>query len=132
MAVEQWKQRYPEHPISPALLATITSQKPTLIGRVDRIALLLPLTSRHGRAAQAVRDGFMAMDRANNDPDKPRVQIYDIGDNPDAADDYYKQAVKEGAQLIVGPLGVEAVERVARRTNLSVPTLLLSHIKMFV
>ena len=127
MAVEQWKQRYPEHPISPALLATITSQKPTLIGRVDRIALLLPLTSRHGRAAQAVRDGFMAMDRANNDPDKPRVQIYDIGDNPDAADDYYKQAVKEGAQLIVGPLGVEAVERVARRTDLSVPTLLLSH-----
>ncbi|MCG6976762.1 MAG: penicillin-binding protein activator [Acidiferrobacterales bacterium] len=127
MAVEQWKQRYPEHPISPALLATITSQRPTLIGRVDRIALLLPLTSRHGRAAQAVRDGFMAMDRANNDPDKPRVQIYDIGDNPDAADDYYKQAVKEGAQLIVGPLGVEAVERVARRTDLSVPTLLLSH-----
>jgi len=126
-AAEQWKQRNPEHPITPDLLATITSQKPTFIGRVDRVALLLPLTSRHGRAAQAVRDGFMAMDRASNNPDKPQIQVYDVGDNPDAITDYYKQAVKDGAQLIVGPLGVEAVEQVVRRTDLSVPTLLLSH-----
>jgi len=127
MAAEQWKQRNPAHPITPELLATITSKRPTFIGRVDHIALLLPLTSRHGRAAQAVRDGFMAMDRANLDPDKPRIQVYDVGDNPDAINDYYKQAVKDGAQLIVGPLGVDAVEQMVRRTDLSVPTLLLSH-----
>ncbi len=127
LAVNEWKQRNPNHPITADLLATISSPKPTLIGRVDRIALLLPLTSRHGRAAQAVKDGFMAMDRANTNSDKPSVQIYDIGDDPAAVTDYYKQAVRDGAQLIVGPLGTNAVEQVVRRTDLSVPTLLLSH-----
>lgn len=124
-----WKQQYPTHPIVPKLLATIASAKPTLIGRIDNIAVLLPLTSRHGRAAQAVRDGFMAMDRTNTNPDKPRVIIYDIGDNPGEASDYYERAVREGAQLIIGPLGLDAAKNVVRQTNLSVPTLLLSHIK---
>jgi outer membrane PBP1 activator LpoA protein len=127
LAIDEWKQRNPAHPIAPKLLATITSPKRTLIGRVDRIALLLPLTSRHGRAAQAVKDGFLAMDQANSDPDKPRIQVYDIGDDPDTVADYYKQAIGDGAQLVVGPLGVEAVEQLVRRSDLSIPTLLLSH-----
>lgn len=127
LAAEQWRARNPTHPVTPKMFVTISSRQPSFLGRVDRIALLLPLTSRHGRAAQAVRDGFMAMDRANQDPDKPRVQIYDIGDDPVAAKDYYRQAVRDGAQLIVGPLGVDAVDQLVRRTDMSVPTLLLSH-----
>jgi outer membrane PBP1 activator LpoA protein len=127
LATEQWKVRNPTHPISPKLFATVSSRQPSFVGRVDRIALLLPLTSRHGRAAQAVRDGFMAMNRANLDPDKPQIQVYDIGDDPAAARDYYKQAVRDGAQLVIGPLGADAVEQMVRRTNMSVPTLLLSH-----
>ncbi len=126
-AIEQWKLGNPSHPISNELLATLSSPKPTLIGRVDRIALLLPLTSRHGRAAQAVRDGFVAMDKANPDPDKPQIQIYDVGNDPTRVVDYYKQAVNDGAQLIIGPLGQEAVKNIVDRANLNVPTLLLSH-----
>ncbi len=126
-AIEDWKQRYPKHPVNPDLLATIGSRQPTMIGRIDRMALLLPLTSRYGRAAQAVRDGFMAMDAHNPDPDKPQVRIYDIGDDPSKAPDYYQQAVADGAQLVVGPLGAEAVDQLASSGDLSVPTILLSH-----
>jgi outer membrane PBP1 activator LpoA protein len=128
-AIEDWRQRYPEHPINADLLATIGSRKPTMIGRIDHIALLLPLTSRYGRAAQAVRDGFMAMDAHNPDPDKPQVRIYDIGDDPTKAPDYYEQAVQDGAQLVVGPLGADAVDQLASSGDLSIPTILLSHTK---
>ncbi len=126
-ATKQWKLNNPTHPVSKELLSTLSSRKPTLIGRIDRIALLLPLTSRHGRAAQAVRDGFMAMDKANTDPFKPQIRIYDVGADPAQVVHFYKQAAKNGAQLIVGPLGLSAVKNIVRRTNLNVPTLLLSH-----
>lgn len=126
-ATEQWKQDYPSHPISSKLLATISNPKFTLIGRVDHVALLLPLTSRHGRAAQAVRDGFVAMDKANSDPDKPQIRIYDVGDDPAQVVKFYKQAADEGAQLIIGPLGLEAVKNIVTESDLNVPTLLLSH-----
>lgn len=126
-AAKQWKQDHPSHSISKELLVTISSPKPSLIGRIDRVALLLPLTSRHGRAAQAVRDGFVAMDKANTDPDKPQIRVYDVGDDPANVVDYYKHAADEGAQLIIGPLGQQAVKNIVGRTNLNVPTLLLSH-----
>lgn len=126
-AADQWKQDHPSHPVSKELLATISSPKPSLIGRIDRVAVLLPLTSRHGRAAQAVRDGFVAMDKANTDPDKPQIRIYDVGDDPARVVDFYKHAADEGAQLIIGPLGQQAVKNIVGGTNLNVPTLLLSH-----
>jgi len=37
--------------------------------------------------------------------------------------------VVDGAQLVIGPLGRAAVEQVVRKTDLSIPALLLSHIQ---
>ena len=39
----------------------------------------------------------------------------------------FDQAVKDGAQLILGPLGREAVESVMRQASIKVPTLMLNH-----
>ena len=126
-AVARWKKSYPNHPAAASLLAILTSDTPGLIGRIDRIALLLPLTSNYALAAQAVRDGFMAMDAANTDPDKPKIITYDIGGDTAQAADYYAKAVDEGADMIVGPLGREAVDAIIRDADLDKPTLLLSH-----
>ncbi|MCR4301396.1 MAG: penicillin-binding protein activator [Sulfuricaulis sp.] len=125
-AVEQWKKTHPGHPAGEMLLAAMVSQAPEFIGRADRIALLLPLTSGHAIAAQAVRDGFLAMDAANTDPDKPVVRTYDTGPDPTKAPDFYEQAVNDGAQFIVGPLGREAAETILRRASIRVPTLMLN------
>lgn len=124
--VEQWKKSHPHHPAGETILGALVSQTP-MIGRVDRIALLLPLSSSYALAAQAVRDGFMAMDAANPDPDKPKISVYDTG--PDAARilNIYEQAVNDGAQFIVGPLGREAAENVMRQASIKVPTMLLNH-----
>jgi outer membrane PBP1 activator LpoA protein len=127
-AVEQWKKTHPTHAALESVVPTIaTSSAPSITGRTDRIALLLPLTSGYAVAAQAVRDGFMAMDAVNADPDKPTIKIYDIGADPAKAPGFYDMAVNDGAQLVVGPLGREAAETIMRQANLKVPTLMLSH-----
>jgi len=127
LGIKQWKTRFPAQPVTAKFLEDISRAQPGLIGRVNSIALLLPLNSRYKAAAEALRDGFMAMDRTNPRTDKPAVRIYDFGEDPAKAADSYKQAVKDGADFIVGPLGVEATQAVVNRTNLKKPTLLLSH-----
>lgn len=126
-ALKQWRALNPKHPASESVIALIVKPTPELIGRIDRIALLLPLTSTYTVAAQAVRDGFMAMDTANTNADKPVVRIYDTGADPAQAADAYQLAVRDGAQVVVGPLGRESVDSVIRRGVITVPTLLLSH-----
>ncbi len=94
-------------------------------GEITNIALLLPLTSKFSHAAQAVHDGFMAMNRSDGDPKKPHVMVYDTGAEPSLAAIYYRLAWNEGADLIVGPLGKEAVAAVSEAEIMAVPTLLL-------
>ena len=126
-ALARWRKAYPNHPAGESRPTAFAGRAPRLIGRIQRIALLLPLTSGYKHAAAAVRDGFLAMDAANPDPDKPKAQVYDIGADPAQAPAFYAQAVNDGAQVIVGPLGREATDSVVRKADLGVPTLLLSH-----
>jgi outer membrane PBP1 activator LpoA protein len=126
-AVDQWKKTHPNHPAGESVLNSLVSQTPGISGRTDRIALLLPLTSGYSVAAQAVRDGFMAMDAANTNPEKPKIKIYDMGPDPSKGPEIYAQAVNDGAQFIVGPLGREAAEAIMRQGSIKVPTLMLNH-----
>ena len=125
--IKEWKTSFPSHPVTSKFLDDISRAQPALIGRVNSVALLLPLSSKYKAAAEALRDGFLAMDRVNPRADKPAVRVYDFGDNPAKAADSYNQAIKDGADFIVGPLGVEATQAVVNRTDLNKPTLLLSH-----
>ena len=127
ISLAQWRNRYPNHPAGRPLLDSLTLGAPILIGKVDRIALLLPLTSDYAIAAQAVRDGFLAMQATTPESERPKVVIYDLGPNPAQGPQVYERAVREGAQIVVGPLGREAVDAIVHDAPLSVPTLLLSH-----
>jgi hypothetical protein len=126
-AVEAWKLAHATHPATPAFLKALAKPDVGRVGRIERIALLLPLTSDYAQAAAAVRDGFLAMRAADPNPDKPAVTVVDIGALPAQAPELYKAAVAQGAQMIVGPLGLEAVDLVVKNTDLKTPTLLLSH-----
>lgn len=126
-AVEDWRRAHPNHPASEDFLHSLIGSAPALLGRVERVALLLPLTSEYTPAAQAVRDGFIAMQTVDPDPAKPQVKVYDIGADAAQAPAFYAQAVQDGAQLVVGPLGVEATDQVVKH-GLTAPTLLLTHI----
>jgi uncharacterized protein len=126
-AVSDWRARYDKHPAGRPLLESLTSNAPTLTGRIERIALLLPLTSDHALAAQAVRDGFLALYAKTPEVNRPKVTIYDLGGNPALAPQVYERAVQDGAQIIVGPLGRDATNIIVRDSSLAVPTLLLNH-----
>ncbi len=127
-AIEQWKKTHPGHPVGAPLLATLTAGAPVIAAARPRLlALLLPLNSNIALAAQAVRDGFLAMDGANANTEKPQVKVYDIGADPAQAPAFYAQAVREGAQVVVGPLGRDAAEHIVREAKTTVPTLLLSY-----
>lgn len=73
-----------------------------------RIALLLPQGGSLGNAAQAVRDGFIA-GYYQETRGRPDVRVYATGDSPESALDAYRNALRDGAQAIVGPLGREDV-----------------------
>lgn len=129
LALDEWKKANPAHPALNAVYPVLAGTAPGLIRPPRTIALLLPLTSDYANAARAVQDGFMAMDRANTNPDKPEVRVYDIGANAADAPAMYTRAQQEGAQFIVGPLGLEAAQQVVNANAAMVPTLLLSHVE---
>ena len=94
-----------------------------------KVALLLPLTSKFGAAAQAVHDGFAAMSTLDSNPLKPEFVVYDVGEVPELATSYYNLAMDDGANLIIGPLGKQAASAIVNnRLTSSVPTILLGGI----
>jgi uncharacterized protein len=84
------------------------------------VALLLPQAGPMRLASASVRDGFMAAHFAQPMP-RPQVRIYDSGENPQQAIDAYRQAVAEGADVVVGPLAREAVSALFEQPQLPVP-----------
>lgn len=68
------------------------------------IALALPLDSpAFGRAADAVRQGFVAAARAQPDLDVP-VVVYPMKDEPGEVPGTFARAREAGARVVVGPL----------------------------
>ena len=126
--LKDWPDTHPKHPATKTMLSTLSGAGLRNIGHINRVGLLLPLSSqRYGVAAQAVREGIRVVDSADRRPDKPYLKVYDIGDDAGEADKFYALAVQEGAQLIIGPLGKEAINEVVDHSDLDVPTLLLGN-----
>jgi len=128
-ALAQWQQTYggqSAHEFAKSFLGAGQIEPLQVVPR--RIALLLPLASQFGQAAQAVHDGFLAVHQNNSDPAKPEVQVYDVGAEPGLSVVYYNLAVKDGADFVVGPLGRNAVNALAASGAISRPTILLGTI----
>jgi outer membrane PBP1 activator LpoA protein len=93
------------------------------------LALLLPANGDYAAASSAIRQGFFAayLDAARNHAPRPSVRVYDSLGSPDGAVKAYRQAVSDGAQLVVGPLTRTEVAAVFAQSPLPVPLLALNH-----
>jgi outer membrane PBP1 activator LpoA protein len=93
-----------------------------------RVALLLPATGRVAVASAAVRDGFFTayFHAPIAQQQRPAIKVYDTGDSADAAIAAYRQAVADGATLVVGPLRPAAVGALFSQPSLPVPVLALN------
>ena len=93
-----------------------------------KIALLLPDSGALAVPAAAVREGFFAAYfDDSSDAARPDVRSYDSGGTPAQAMSAYRQAVGDGAQLVIGPLGRDSVASMFAQGSLPVPLLALNH-----
>jgi len=127
-AIQQWRVNYPKHRIPNHIIDSITRDYASFHIAPNKIALLLPLTGRYGKVADAVYAGINTareFGEAFNPP--PELVVYDTGDTPSSALSYYQRAVSEGADFIIGPFQKDAVRSLANQGSLPVPTLSLNY-----
>ncbi len=124
----QWLQAYPQHPATPEVIPDIRAQWREFEIYPEQIAVLLPLSGRYNAVAGAVLHGLLAAYYGEGDPaNRPRLQVYDIGERAEDAWTYYNQAVDEGATFVIGPLDKNAVNALVASGELRVPTLSLNY-----
>ena len=121
-----WRKIYPEHPATLDALARTHE----LYDQTDykQIALLLPLSSDFGSAAQAFYDGFMDAASRYQSSSQPDVVLYDIGNSPSLSRIYYQAAINDGADFIIGPLGRKAANTLLTEFSGEVDTLMITDI----
>jgi outer membrane PBP1 activator LpoA protein len=124
-AILGWQQQHPGHPAAAGVTQELLIEARALTAYPSRLAMLLPLTGRQAAAAQAIRDGFIGGYLSMRpEGEAPVVSLYDTSAlGPTAA---YEQAVREGAEFVVGPLLKEELAEIATAQLPSVPTLALN------
>lgn len=125
--LNQWKERFPVHPVLPELLDGYFERLQTQYKKATHLAVLLPTSGPFAEAAAALRDGMLAA-YYNTPPERrPRLHFYD---SSNASDTWplYQQAIDEGAEMIIGPLSKDAVSQLARAGELEVPVLALNQV----
>lgn len=92
-----------------------------------KLALLLPLSGRLAPAGKAVRDGFLASYyQARRAGTAPAELIVLDSDRYNSALEGYAEAVREGAEMVIGPLDKASVTELAGHPSRSVPVLALN------
>ncbi len=94
---------------------------------IDKIAVLLPLSSNIRVAAQTFANGLIAQHAVDSSPYKPELAIIDIGDDPGMITRHYYDAVTAGADFVIGPLGTQYVQELVAYGDMILPTLLLGN-----
>ena len=125
LAISLWKEQHPQHPANHTITADILIASTENYIRPAHIALCLPLSGLYEWASQAIRDGFLAAWFTTTEY-KPVISIYDC----DALniDQVYMDAVRDGADFVVGPLEKSAIANLLASNEIKVTTLALNQI----
>ena len=118
-----WKRDFPNHPAQqnmPAGLGDLTTAAST---SVQQIAVLLPLSGNLEPQGSAIRNGMLMSYKENQG--QFTLNFYDTQSKSIA--DIYKQAIQEGADMIIGPLLKDWVEQLLK-ANPTVPVLALNEL----
>ncbi len=122
-----WRQRFPQHPALPQLLANYRLQLQSQLQPVSRIAVLLPQSGVYASVAAAIRDGIVISRFEQTADQRSELRFYDSTD-PAGIWPLYSRAVADGAELVIGPLQKDAVDQLTRAGELPVPVLALNQV----
>ncbi|THB74323.1 MAG: hypothetical protein D6B28_02210 [Gammaproteobacteria bacterium] len=126
--IEKWKMRYPTHLASLYLIENLIAEYQNRFKIPTNIAVLLPLSGKYSAAASAIRDGILAGYFKDFRAERPEIVFYDTDNTLDSAATIYRQAVGDGADLVLGPLRKNILEDLAAVDNLPTPVLGLNYL----
>ena len=97
-----------QHWLDPALIKSFPESGAADYRPPATLAVLLPQSGNLAVAGNAIRDGLLAAYYAET-RSKPGIRFYDTQSNAAGAKAAFDRAVKEGAQMIIGPIGKDEV-----------------------
>ena len=125
VGLRSWRMAFPQHPASTGIVARLMEQYRGAGNYPLQVALLLPLSGREQAFGEAVRDGFLAAYlQSPNKSLLPVVRVYDTRQL--GAPDGYRNAIADGADMIVGPLLKDEVTQLMGSANGEAPVLALN------
>lgn len=129
--LDLWQQRYPGHTAAIELPEALRLIRELSETQPKNIAILLPTQGRYRPAAEAIMHGFMSAHYASlegnlESENGVTIRIYDTS-NTSQFNAIYKQAIEEGAEIIIGPLQKENLRSLLTSTDaLPVTTIALN------
>jgi len=124
--IDQWYQRYGEHPAAPSYAINLLEESKRVYINPTRIALMLPFSGRLEKVADAIQNGFLYA--YYQDPAQVAdLEIINASTDPAEFNLQYEQAIQNGADFIVGPISKELIDLLQQREELPVPTLTLNY-----
>jgi outer membrane PBP1 activator LpoA protein len=123
-----WRNSNPDHPAQNPLPAGLDYQLSSS-SQSNKVAILLPLSGKLAQVGKAVLNGFLAAYYAQSAEggSTDELLVMDIEQYP-AASNAYDEAVLQGATLVVGPLGKDALADLATRLERPIPILALNRL----
>lgn len=132
-ALLMWQQTFSNHPANNILNLSNKSIINNNISiannnhKLNKIALLLPISGPHKKSALAIKNGFLAaLYNKKSEYKKPKIMILDT--NERSIINTYKQAITWGADFIIGPLLKKDLENLIKSANFSIPILALNRL----
>lgn len=131
--IQDWKQRYPQHPAAlqlPAVLVGLLSAQqnesaPT--ADIQHIAVFLPESGALSPLAKALKDGINTQYNVLKASGQPAPEITYYNTSNTGLDELYAQATLHGDQIVIGPLDKELVTALESRPSVPLPTLALNY-----
>jgi len=92
----------------------------------ETLAVLLPESGRFADAAKVVHAGIIAAKETA--PPRRRLQLRFYDSTTDSSTTLVREAIMNGADLVIGLLQKPAMGKLARLTGLSIPVLAMNHV----
>lgn len=126
--LNQWRERWSEHLANQNLPGELNALAQAALEQPSRVALLLPASGKFKGAANIIRNGFMSAyyTAMRSGAQVPKLRFYDT--SSDNIISLYEQAVRDGAELIIGPLEKNNVRALATQPELPVRTMALNYL----
>jgi len=125
--LKNWEINWAQHPAASQLPQELQILQQLALERPQKIALLLPGKGKLQKAAQAIRDGFMAAyyQSLSHGSRVPSIEFFDTTEADLTT--LYSQLQQQGFQLAIGPLDKQRVQELELHPSLPIPTLTLNY-----